>query len=631
MPQDSHRRPRARSRRSGTRFPGQPADRHQAHRRPAPGGRPQGAEPQGHRAAAADPAGHGPPTVSPASPQAAPSPAPLQVGQVVELEPHALAAGGDAVARYGGMAVFVPWVAPGDRIRARVTEVKPRYARAAAEAVLAPGPDRVSPTCPLFARCGGCRLQHLSYPAQLAWKRRLVVDALERVGRLEAPPVAETLGMDPPWFYRNKAALPVRRLPGGRVAMGFFAPGTHTVVDLEEHGCAIQHPVINQVAAALRRWLEEDPDGRATSTYDEERHQGLLRHLVVRVGLRTGEALAGLVINGDGLPGEERLARHLQEQVPALAGVVKNLNRRRGNAILGPETVPIAGRPWIVDRLGGLEFRISLESFYQVNPVQAERLYQVALDYALAGREAGSAAMGSNPGAAVAERDTAAGRPARDAGATGARRDPGTGDAGTAAGGRPFWLVDAYAGIGTLALLAAARLAAGTAGRGVAGSGYRVTAIEVVPEATADARVNAERNGLQGVEFINGAVEDVLPRLAAESQGGAGGGDGAAARGGRPDGILLDPPRKGCEPAALAACLELAPPRIVYVSCNPVTLARDLAVLCDTGSPAAPAVHGSGRRRGRRARYRLEAVQPVDMFPHTAHVECAALLVLEEG
>lgn len=566
---------------------------------------------------------------------AAPGGAPVAPGDRIELTLHGLAAEGDAVGRYRGMAVFVPLGAPGDRVRARAVEVKPRYARATLEEVLEPGPGRTGPACPLFGRCGGCHLQHLTYEAQLAWKRQQVIDALTRIGKLEEPVVLPTLGMERPWYYRNKAAVPVRRRPGGRVELGFFARGTHELVDFGPGGCAIQHPVITRVLAAVREWLEETPDGLATPVYDEATHTGLLRHVVVRVGLKTGEALAGLVINGDALPGEEGLAAFLRQRVPQLVGVVKNINRRRGNVILGDETVPIAGRPWLVDELGGLRFRVSLASFYQVNPVQAERLYQRALDEALGGVDEGSHGDGARPRAA--------------------------GPAGQGAGP---WIIDAYAGIGTLALLAAARLGfgrrgagaarlgpgpAGTTGTGGAGARGRVTAIEVVPEATADAEANAAFNGIEGVEFITGRVEEVLPALAREAAGG----------GRRPDVILLDPPRKGCEPAALAACLELAPPRIVYVSCNPATLARDLAVLCDTGSAAAPRLKrtypagsagaspgvaagmegtgpgatpgyghetatGTGRRP--RPRYRLVRAQPVDMFPQTAHVECVALL-----
>ncbi|HEY8395100.1 MAG TPA: 23S rRNA (uracil(1939)-C(5))-methyltransferase RlmD, partial [Thermaerobacter sp.] len=277
---------------------------------------------------------------------------PVAPGDRIELTLHGLAAEGDAVGRYRGMAVFVPLGAPGDRVRARVVEVKPRYARATLEEVLAPGPGRTGPACPLFGACGGCQLQHLTYEAQLAWKRQQVIDALTRIGKLAEPLVLPTLGMERPWYYRNKAAVPVRRRPGGRVELGFFARGTHELVDFGPGGCAIQHPVINRVVEAVREWLEEMPGGRATPVYDEATHTGLLRHVVVRVGLKTGEALAGLVINGDALPAEEELAAFLRRRVPELVGVVKNINRRRGNVILGEETVPIAGRPWLVDELG---------------------------------------------------------------------------------------------------------------------------------------------------------------------------------------------------------------------------------------------------------------------------------------
>ncbi|PZN12110.1 MAG: 23S rRNA (uracil(1939)-C(5))-methyltransferase RlmD, partial [Bacillota bacterium] len=348
---------------------------------------------------------------------------PVVPGDRIELTLHGLAAEGDAVGRYEGMAVFVPLGAPGDRVRARVVEVKPRYARAELEEILEPGPGRTGAACPLFGACGGCQLQHLAYEAQLAWKRQQVIDALTRIGKLERPLVLPTLAMERPWYYRNKAAVPVRRRPGGRVELGFFARGTHEPVDFGPAGCAIQHPVINRVVAAVREWLEETPAGRATPIYDEATHSGLLRHVVARVGLKTGEALAGLVINGDALPAEEELAAFLGRRVPELVGVVKNINRRRGNTILGEETVPIAGRPWLVDELGGLRFRVSLASFYQVNPVQAERLYQWALDEALG---AGTArGMPASPGR------------------------PGNGPAGGSRGGGGPGVIDAYAGIGT--------------------------------------------------------------------------------------------------------------------------------------------------------------------------------------
>lgn len=501
---------------------------------------------------------------------------PVAPGDRIELTLHGLTDEGDAVGRHEGMAVFVPLGAPGDRVRARVVDAKRCYARAELEAVLEPGPGRTDAACPLFGACGGCRLQHLAYETQLAWKRRQVIDALTRIGKLDGPPVLPTLAMQRPWFYRNKAAVPVRRRPGGRVELGFFARESHEPVDFGPAGCAIQHPVINRVAAAVRAWLEETPAGRATPVYDDATHTGLLRHVVARVGFKTGEALAGLVINGDALPAEGELAAFLRRQVPELVGVVKNINRRRGNAILGEKTVPIAGRPWLVDELGGLRFRVSLPSFYQVNPVQVERLYRMALDEAL-----GSGAEASVP-----------------------------------AGAGP-WIIDAYAGIGTLALLAAARLGMGR--RGAGGTGERprgrVTAIEAVPAAVADAEANAAFNGIEGVEFVTGRVEDVLPALTREAGGGR-----------RPDAILLDPPRKGCAPEALAACLALAPPRIVYISCHPATLARDLAVLCDTASAAAPPVRAGGRRTWRSARYRLVRVQPVDLFPQTAQVETVCLM-----
>lgn len=456
----------------------------------------------------------------------------LVPGGEVELLLTGMAGEGDAVGRLGGLAVFAAGGVPGERVRVRVREVRPRHARGEVVAVLEPGPGRVVPPCPVAGACGGCRWQHLTYPKQLEWKRRLVQDALERVGRLVGVPVPPTLGMEDPWGYRNKGAIPFRRV-GGRVVAGFFRPETHEVVDLPPvegdaaGGCRIQHPLVNRVAAAVRGLVGE----RGIPAYDETDGTGLLRHLVVRVGVRTGEALAVLVVNGEDLPGAPGLARDLTERVPELVGVVMNVNTAPTNVILGPVTRVLAGRDHLFEEVGGLRFKVSARSFFQVNTLQAERLYALALDAA---------------------------------GLTGGE-----------------FLADAYCGTGAMALLAARRC-------------RRVVGVEELREAVEDARENARLNGIGNVRFRVGRVEERLEDLREGSRG--------------PDALLLDPPRKGCDARVLRACLEMRPRRLVYVSCNPATLARDLAVLA--------------------AGYRIAAVRPVDLFPQTPHVECVAELLL---
>jgi 23S rRNA (uracil1939-C5)-methyltransferase len=401
--------------------------------------------------------------------------------------------------------VFVPGAAPGDRLRVRLVERHSRYARARIVEVLRPGPDRVAPPCPVFGRCGGCQWQHLRYAAQLHWKREIVREAFRRIGRLPEAPVAPVLAAPHPWRYRHKTAVPM--------GIGFYAPGSHEVVPWTE--CLIQHPLLDRVVAAVRE-LRLPP-------YDERTGGGLLRHVVARCNLAGDQAVVALVVNADTLPDEEGLARRLLAAVPELRGVVKNVHTRPGNAILGPRSEVLAGEDAIREEVDGLRFRVSVTSFFQVNPAQAAVLHRLA----------------------------------------------------AAAAGRGAHALDLYAGVGAIAL----RLASGFA---------RVTAVEAVDAAVADARRNARDNGIDNVAFVCGRVEDLeLPAA---------------------DAVVLDPPRKGVEPAALRAIAARRPPRVVYVSCDPATLARDCRHLVDAG-------------------WSLREVQPLDMFPQTAHVECVALLV----
>ena len=444
-------------------------------------------------------------------------------GEKLDLAITGLNHRGQGVGRHGELVVFVPYACPGDEIRAEVTAVKRGYATARLLAVTRPSPDRIKPACPVFGNCGGCTLQHIAYGRQLALKTELVRDVLTRLGGFKAPVVRPCLGMDDPWGFRGKAGFPVggRR---GRLVAGFYAAGSHRLVPVES--CPVQHPVNNRIMAEAVRLATK----YGLEPYNERTGRGTLRHVLAKVATGTGQAMAVLVTNQPQLPGGADLARELAGRVPELAAVVQNVNPERTNRVLGRQSQVLWGAATIEDRLGGLRFRISAESFVQTNPAQAEVTYDLALAYA-----------------AVGEADTA---------------------------------VDAYCGIGTITLILARRARA-------------VYGVENVAAAVADARHNAELNDIANAEFICGDVAEVLPDL--------------ARRGVRPAALVLDPPRKGVAPEVVAAALAMAPARIVYVSCAPATLARDLARLAAGG-------------------YELVEVQPVDMFPHTAHVEAVAWL-----
>jgi 23S rRNA (uracil1939-C5)-methyltransferase len=445
---------------------------------------------------------------------------PLAPGERATLEIDGLNHAGEGVGHMNGFTVFVPGAAPGDLVAAEVISVKPGYARALPIRLERPSPRRVEPFCGYFGRCGGCRLQHIDYAEQLRLKRQIVAETLRRIGGLEVP-VAPVLGMPDPRHYRNKYQAPVAA-ENGQVRVGLYEPRSHHVVELSQ--CPIQHPAGDQAVVAARQALQE----LRIPAYDEQRRRGVVRHVIARTSFATGEVLLALVTNGRELPRAARLVELLRRRVQNLAGIVQNINPRPGNVILGQEEITLWGRPYIVERLGELSFRVSTRSFFQVNPVQAEVLY--GLVQRLAG---------------LTGRETA---------------------------------FDLYCGIGTIAL-------------NLAGGAAQVIGVESVSAAVEDARANAALNGITNATFLVGRAEEKVPELL---------------RAGRRAGVVvLNPPRKGCAPELLDVVARALPERIIYISCNPATLARDLKILAEAGYPA-------------------REVHPVDMFPHTSHVETIA-------
>lgn len=473
---------------------------------------------------------------------------------------------GEGVGRVEGFTLFVQGTLPGEKVRAKVLKTKKQYGYAKLLNIVEASSARIAPPCEIYDKCGGCQLQHMDYTAQLEWKRQLVVDNLERIGKLRVAgsgravadeqregngavggqsesrstgsgaPVAgsaemeegiivrPTLGMDEPWRYRNKAQVPIGVTEGGLVG-GFYARGSHRIVDMET--CLIQHEHNDSVVAVVKSLGRE----LGISAYSEEAGRGLLRHVVVKKAFRTGEMMLVLVTNGRDIPHLDAWIGSIREQLPDVVSICQNVNTQRTNVIFGNETRVLWGRDVIYDYIGDVQFAISARSFYQVNPAQTEVLYSKTVEYAgLTGNET---------------------------------------------------VIDAYCGIGTISLFLAQHAA-------------KVYGVEIVPEAIEDARANATLNSMSNVVFEVGASEDVIPNW--------------KEKGITADVIVVDPPRKGCDPKLLDTILAMKPERVVYVSCNPSTLARDLRVLEDGG-------------------YKTVEVTPVDMFPHTVHVESVALLV----
>jgi 23S rRNA (uracil1939-C5)-methyltransferase len=448
---------------------------------------------------------------------------PVVRNHTYSVEISSLGHSGEGVGKYEGFTVFVPHALPGETVEVIIVEVKKSYAKGNLKAVIKPSANRCEPKCPIYYQCGGCQLQHADYSEQVKLKRQMVVDAVTRIGKLDDVTIHPTLGATDSWYYRNKMQFPIGTVKGN-VAVGCFAQGTHQIINTEN--CFIQVEANNVVVQTVQKIVSE----LGISTYDERSGQGIMRHVLGRVGVATEEVMVVLVTATAELPLKNRIMAELRKKIPNLVSVIQNINTNRTNVILGNRMKVLWGQETITDKLGKFTFHISARSFFQVNTTQAAVLYQKAVEYAgLSGQET---------------------------------------------------VIDAYCGTGTITLFLAEQAA-------------KVYGIEIVEPAILDARLNAELNQVENVEFVVGDAVYVMPKMFKD--------------GIRPQTIVVDPPRAGCEKKVLDTFVAMQPERIVYVSCNPSSLARDLAILEESG-------------------YKAKEIQPVDMFPHTFHVECVALI-----
>lgn len=433
---------------------------------------------------------------------------------------------GEGVGRLpDGQAVFVPGTVPGEKAMVEIYQRKKKYARAKLLHIVEQARDRCQPRCNTFNSCGGCSLQHINYYAQLEHKTQLVKDNLSRIGKLSDVQVSNTLGMDYPWHYRNKVHFHVQ-MDNNRVTLGYFEQGSHSFITLLPHHCLLIDKGLNETAKTVEELLNK----YNLLAYDWKHKRGLVRNIMLRKGSATGEIMVVIITSGGKWVGEHDFALELNKVHPQVVSVMKNINKGSNRLIMGGETINLFGKSTITEYLGSLKFDISANSFLQVNPEQTVKLYDKAAEYAgLTSKES---------------------------------------------------VLDAYCGIGTIALYLAPRA-------------KEMLGLEVVPQAVTDAKNNAQINGIKNVQFHQGEVERLLPLLKNEGY--------------CPDVVILDPPRRGCGQEALDALIEMKAPKIVYISCDPSTLARDLAYLSPGG-------------------YIVKEVQPVDMFPHTGHVESVALM-----
>ena len=443
---------------------------------------------------------------------------------------------GEGVGKVEGFTIFVPGAIQGEKVKVKALKVNKNFAFAKLIEVIEVSKHRATPICGIYKRCGGCQLQHLSYNGQLSFKENRVKDCLERIGKLQVISGEEgihqhevvtklyhTIGMESPYRYRNKVQLPVGRSRNG-IDIGFYAKKTHEIINMSS--CFIQSETSDKIVTLIRQWIEK----YNIEPYNEKNGKGIVRHIMIREAFTTGEVMVVIVTAAIHLPYKREFIEIITKNISQIKSIIQNINKNRTNVIMGEKCITLWGNDTINDYIEKFKFNISPLSFFQVNPLQTEVLYNKVLEYAgLTGNEV---------------------------------------------------VFDAYCGTGTISLFLSQKA-------------KKVYGVEVIPQAIENANMNARENGIENVEFIVGKSEKVIPEL--------------IEKGIKADVVLVDPPRKGCEEAILHSIGDMKPRTIVYVSCDPATLARDLAILRDF-------------------EYRVEKVQPVDMFPQTGHVETVVLM-----
>lgn len=451
----------------------------------------------------------------------------LEVNQTFPLTIKRIGINGEGVGYFKKKAVFVPGALPGEEIVATATKVQPKFIEANIKTIRKASPHRIKPPCPLYAECGGCQLQHLSYDQQLVEKRDMVIQAMERYAKdaVSLSKIKETIGMEDPWNYRNKSQYQVG-LKNNQLIAGLYGINSHSLIDIPN--CLVQHHATNKVTRTVKKILKN----LNIPTYNERKNKGVIRTIITRVGFETGEVQVVLVTGTEEIPQKDKLIKQIHDQLPEVKSIVQNINDKKTSVIFGDKTIHLAGEKVINETLGELSYELSARTFFQLNPIQTVKLYdEVKKAAALTGKEK---------------------------------------------------VVDAYCGVGTIGLW-------------LSKEAKEVRGMDVIKESIEDAKKNAKRHNRTNVHYEMGKAENILPRWIKE--------------GWKPDVLVVDPPRTGCDQALLHTIQKVKPKKIVYVSCNPSTLAKDIKELDKL--------------------YKVEYMQPVDMFPQTSHVECCALIVLK--